>query len=171
MAKKTIMIAGGILAAILAGCFSYVLFTGRKTEWQTAEPGTVLVDYYEATRATVGGNRPLEYVLRKTEEKETVVLEVYRGEEDEEETCERYVVPIEAVEQCFAIIDKNKLHNWNETYDGGGLGGGIVVCRFFDGEKQIRVSTDCMPEEGEHILESIGHVIAPYRKDEYRIEE
>ena len=147
------------------------VLTGNKTNWQSAEPGTVLVDYYEATQATVGGSQYVEYVLRKTEAEDAVALEVYRGMGDEEETCMRYVVPAEAVEQSFEIIEKKKLHNWNARYDGGGLEGGIVVCRFFDGKGQIRISTDCMPEDGMEILESIGHIIASYQQDEYIIQE
>ena len=169
MTKKAILAAGGILAVIIAGCISCELCFWKKINWQTAEPGTILVDYYESTRATVGGDKHLEYVLRMTEEKDTVALEVYRRREDEEETCEHYEVPLEVVEQSFAIIDSKKLRSWNDKYNSGGLGGGVVVCRFFDGEKQIRVSTDRMPEDGHHILMSIGQAIAPYQKEEYRV--
>ena len=155
----------------LAGCYSYHLFGGKKIQWQNADPETILVNYYEATRATVGGDRHLELVLRKTEETDSVVLEVYRGWEDEEEICVCYVVPMEAVERSFQIIKDKKLDKWNEKYHSGGLGGGIVVCRFFDGEKQVRVSTDRMPENGQEILESIGSVIASYQLEEYRVRE
>ena len=145
------------------------VLAGNRTNWQSAEPGTVLVDYYEATQATVGVGQHVEYVLRKTEAEDAVALEVYRGMEDEEETCMRYIVPAEAVEQSFEIIDGKELHNWNEKYDGGGLEGGIIVCRFFDGKEQIRISTDCMPEDGAEVLESIGHVIASYQQEKYRV--
>lgn len=140
-------------------------------EEKAPEPRVILVNYYEATLATIGGDMHLEYVLRKTEKEDTAELEVYRGGENQEESCIRYMIPFEAVEQCFAIINKKRLHKWNEMYESGGLGGGIIVCRFIDGEKQIRVSTDCMPKNGVEILESIGHVIAGYQKEEYRVNE
>ena len=170
MRGRLVCIAGGLITAAVAGYVLYSLLGVRKTNWQAAEPGTVLVDYYEATRATIGGDRYLELVLRRAEAADTVVLEVYQGGEEKEEICAQYTVPVEAVERCFEIIDGKKLHKWNETYDGAGLGGGIVVCRFFDGEKQIRVSTDCMPENGEGILRDIGRVIARYQSPEYQTE-
>ena len=145
------------------------MVAGNRTNWQSAEPGTVLVDYYEATQAAVGGGQHVEYVLRKTEAEDAVTLEVYRGMEDEEETCMRYLVPAEAVERSFEIIDGKELHDWNEKYHGGGREGGIIVCRFFDGKGQIRISTDCMPEDGAEVLESIGHVIASYQQERYRV--
>lgn len=170
MKGRLVCVAGGLITAAVAGCVLYGLFGVRKTNWRAAEPGTVLVDYYEATRATVGGDRYLEFVLRKTEAADTVGLEVYRGGEKKEESCVLYTVPMEVVERCFEIIDGKKLHKWNEMYDGAGLGGGMVVCRFFDGEQQIRVSTDCMPENGEGILRDIGRVIAGYQGPEYQTE-
>lgn len=166
--KRKLLMAGGVLTAIAVGCLMCRLFPTRKTNWQTAEPGTILVNYYEATRATIGGNHHLEYVLRKTEETDSVKLEVYRGREGEEETCVEYTAAVEVVDRCFEIIDGKRLSDWNETYDGG-LGGGIVVCRFYDGEKQIRVSTDCMPEGGEWILREIGSVIAEYAKKDHGV--
>ncbi|MDD5923397.1 MAG: hypothetical protein PUC88_01255 [Clostridia bacterium] len=44
------------------------------------------------------------------------------------------------------------------------LTGGTTVCRFYDGEKQIRISTDCMPEDGAHILNEIKSVILSYKQ-------
>jgi len=165
------LLIGGTEEGMLEFSRERNVLAGNKTNWQSAEPGTVLIDYYKATQATVGGAQYVEYVLRKTEAEDAVALEVYRGMEDEEETCMRYVVPEEAVEQSFEIIDRKELHNWNERYDGGGLEGSIVVCRFFDGKGQIRTSTDCMPEDGAEILESIGHVIASYQQEKYRAQD
>ena len=136
---------------------------GKKTQWQNAEPGTILVDYYTSIFGTDGYDTHYELVLKKTEAADTVLLEEYEGDA-KGERCTQYTVPIEAVEKCYEIIDGNRLHTWNKKYKENPSTGGSTVCRFYDGEKQVRVTTDCMPQDGAKILHEIGQVMQSYQQ-------
>lgn len=131
----------------------------------------MLVDYYTAVVATVGGDRSLERVLYAYSD-EQVKLVVYTKEDGEDEVSESYLVPYEAVKRCYEIIRKNKLNKWNDKYDGPAPTGSVTVVKFREDDgSYIRVSTDAMPSDGESIMDSIGSAMAGYAVDAYRIEE
>ncbi len=130
----------------------------------------MLVDYYTATVATVGGDGYDEYVLSSIgDSKEAARLDYYaRWEGDEEETHVSYTVPYEAVEKAYEAIDRERLRNWNDEDMIGGITGGVVVVKFLDGEEYVRLSTDDMPEDGKERLHSVGSVLVSYAREEYR---
>ena len=131
----------------------------------------MLVDYYTAVVATVGGDRSLERVLYAYSD-EQAKLVVYTKEDGEDEVSESYLVPFEAVRRCYEIIRKNKLEEWNGRYDGPAMTGAVTVVKYEETDgSYIRVSTDAMPSDGEEVMDSIGSVMAGYAVEEYRIEE
>ena len=139
----------------------YKAYVGQRTDWQSAPAGTVLVDYYSCISGTDGYDSFYELVLKKTESADTVLLEKYDSN-SEPSPALSCMVPAEAAGRCFEIIDGNKLHKWNKRYKEAPQCGGGVSCSFFDGEKQVRVSTDCCPNNGNTILNEIKFVIQSY---------
>ena len=127
----------------------------------------MLIDYYSATVATVGSDRSYEAVLYEYSDTEAklVIYQNYPG--GEEMYSDTYIVPYEAVERCYKLIEESKLAEWNAIYPDIPLTGAVTVCKFrgADGE-YVRVSTDAMPDNGRGILDSIGAVMGSYVKDE-----
>ena len=148
-----------IVSVLITGI--YKASADKRTDWQSAPAGTVLVDYYSCISGTDGYDSFYELVLKKTESTDTVLLEKYDSN-SEEAPALSCMVPAGAVEKCFEIIDGNKLHRWNKRYKETPQCGGGVSCSFFDGEKQVRVSTDCCPDNGNIILNEISFVIQSY---------
>lgn len=148
-----------IVSVLIIGM--YKAYVGQRTDWQSAPAGTVLVDYYSCISGTDGYDSFYELVLKKTESADAVLLEQYDSNSEERPslTC---TVPVEVVEKCFEIIDGYRLHSWNKRYEESPQCGGGVSYSFFDGEKQVRVSTDCCPNNGNTILNEIKFVIQSY---------
>ena len=149
-----------------------IINASAKEEIDVPEPDkqdVMLVDYYAATVATVGGDRIYEAVLYEYSDTEAklVIYQNYQG--GEEMYSDTYIVPYEAVERCYKLIEENKLSEWNGTYPAIPLTGAVTVCKFrgADGE-YVRVSTDAMPDDGRSALDGIGAVMGGYAKDEYR---
>lgn len=134
-------------------------------------PDLMQVDYYTTSVATVEGDGHYELVLSSTEDRRQARLERYIKEDEEAgEIQTAYLVPFEAVDRVMNYINIHHLFAWNELVDGLSLEGERTVLKFWDGSRHIRVSTDCMPENGKAILEEIGRIIKEYLKDEYRVE-
>ena len=143
-----------------------------KGEDNVAEPDrkdVILIDYYDATIATVGGDRYYEAVLYEYSDTEAKLVIYQKDPEEEEERTDTYIVPYEAVERCLKLIEENKLATWNDTYPSMPLMGAETVCGFRGADGVfVRVSTDAMPEDGKGVLHSIGSVMSGYAKDEYK---
>ena len=133
---------------------------------EQAPVGTVLVNYCRAPKAVEGDRGFYELVLRK-KAKDSLRLEVYSGEE---ETGVFYKAPLQAAEDCFEIIEKAKMENWNKRKDAVSQDGATVVCKFWNGERTVRVSTDAMPAGGEKALYEIRRVMTGYIREENREE-
>ena len=147
-----------------------IINVSAKGEIDVPEPekqDVMLIDYYSATVATVGGDRSYEAVLYEYSDTEAklVIYQNYPG--GEEMYSDTYIVPYEAVERCYKLIEESKLTEWNTIYPDIPLTGAVTVCKFrgADGE-YVRVSTDAMPDDGRGILDSIGAVMSSYAKDE-----
>lgn len=156
-----IVIVIGIGILFFKGGICDTFLQPAKIEWQNAEAGTLLVDYRSSVSGTNGYDSYYELVLKKTDSPETVLLEVHQGSADGEEI-HSYTVPVEVVEKCYEIIKENKLAVWNDKYKENPTTGGGVVCRFYDGEKEVRVTTDCMPKNGAQILGEIRMIMQAY---------
>lgn len=129
----------------------------------------MLVDYYTATVATVGGDSYHELVLYEYSG-DKLRLSVFDKDGDSDETREDYLVPVKALEECRAVIKKNEFDNWNDKYEDIGLDGGVTVVKYLnDNGEVVRVSTDCMPDDGKQKLSEIWAVLSSYVKDEYKI--
>ena len=132
--------------------------------------GEILVDYYCAASATDGGDDHIEYVLYRYTDDEAK-LSVFRRDEGEPETEEKYIVPYTAVEECYALIEQYRFDEWAKLSDPVSIDGAKKVLRYctLDGGS-IRVSTEAMPDGGEEQIDAVGDVIAAYIRDGYRAE-
>ena len=147
-----------------------------RCEWRNsmtyvpAEP-IMLIDYYSATVATVGGDGYFELVLISDPERNRYVLEKYEAGEGLEETVVRYLVPESAADECYDIIDDSGMREWNSADDCYGITGAVSVVKFMDGGTYTRVSTEKMPENGKEIIDRVGNVLLGYAKAENIINE
>ena len=121
----------------------------------------MLVDYYEATVATVGGDMYEELILFANGTKSVVYIDVYSGDESGK-TYQRYDVAPEVVDECLAVIEESDFREWNENLDYSGITGGYYVVSFRDGSSYTRVTSEHMPENGKELFLSVGSVLRNY---------
>ena len=77
-------------------------------------------------------------------------------------------MPYDVVSDCNKIINNNDFRNWDKLKDPTCIDGASVVCKFRENDGEYtRVSTDCMPEDGEQKLGEIKTAIQPYLDDIY----
>lgn len=129
-------------------------------EYVPDEP-EMLVDYYEATVATVGGDGYFELVLRANESRTQVFIDSYSGDENGE-TKQTYEVPLDVVDECYEAIENCNFREWNDNPDYYGITGAYYVLKFKDGAAYTRVTSEHMPENGKELMWSVGSVLNRY---------
>ncbi|MEE3334073.1 MAG: hypothetical protein VZR54_07360 [Ruminococcus sp.] len=133
----------------------------------------LLIDYYYATVATVGGDGYDEIALYEyTSDDSLVMLNVYsKTESDDIESCISYLVPREAVDKCMEAIEKSGLRDWRGLSNPLSMTGALIVCKFRDSNgSYVRVSSEAMPEDGKEKLSNIAAVLGQYIKEKYKIQ-
>ena len=115
--------------------------------------------------ATVGGGYH-ELVITTTDDPEEVRLDEYIKEEGEEETCRSCYIPFSVAQEFLCFVDDYGLAEWNDMENGISIDGARMVCKFWDGEGHIRVSTDHMPEDGEETLDTLFELVKSYAYDD-----
>lgn len=158
------MFAAAFIAVVFVSIALFVSCTGKSAAESMADipAGTMLVDYYQSTSA-IENDGYCELVLYTTESAGTVKLCIFtRDIADADEICTTYLVPYKAAQDCFDIINKHRLENWESMEDTTGLDGALTVCKFYSGGSYIRVSTEKMPPDGDKILDSISNVMQTY---------
>ena len=133
-------------------------------QWE-GEPDVMLLDCYRATVATVGGGYH-ELVITTTDDPEEVQLDEYIKEEGEEETCRSCYIQFSVAQEFLCFVDDYGLAEWNDMENGISIDGARMVCKFWDGEGHIRVSTDHMPEDGEETLDTLFELVKSYAYDD-----
>ena len=117
---------------------------------------TLLVDSYEATIATVGGDGYNEYCLYQKDD--VYEIHYFRKYEGENETHEAYLTDKKCSDELFAYIEKEKLINY-EGLSFGGMTGGIFVIKFKEGDKMIRISSDNVPYQNHYVFSEIRNIL------------
>jgi len=110
------------------------------------ENATVLVDSFNRITGTVMIQPYSEIVLYEAEPND--ILEVYKNGDMEDETVSRYYVSKDAYPKILKIILDLQMDTWNDLEDTYPIDGAFYVVRFWDGEKQVRVTSDDMPSDG-----------------------
>lgn len=128
---------------------------------------TMMVDYYTAVVATAGGDSHEEMVLIDIGRTDRAKLDVYSAEADSGETCVSYLVPYEAVDRCYEVINEGKFAEWNKKFSDTALDGGVTAVKFRnDDGSYTRVSTDALPDDGLRRMGEIAAVMRGYIRDE-----
>ncbi len=110
------------------------------------ENATVLIDSFNRITGTIMTQPYSDIILYEAEPND--ILEVYKNGDMEDETVSRYYVSKDAYPQILNIILDQQMDTWNDLEDTYPIDGAYYVVRFWDGEKQIRVTSDAMPENG-----------------------
>jgi len=131
------------------------------------ESGKLMFDYYYADETMLENDGYYEITLTTGNDTLWIYLDEYIKESKEtEERGKCYFVPYEVLDECMAIVDQYNMYSWNEREDAVSLDGALTVCKFHDGEKIIRISTESMPEDGEKALGQIREILNRYMEDE-----
>ncbi|MBR2027879.1 MAG: hypothetical protein IKA10_02665 [Oscillospiraceae bacterium] len=123
------------------------------------EADVMLLSCYRAAVSSVEGDGYHELVLTTTGNPEEIRLDEYIKAEDAEEIRTTFYISWQAAQEILLQIEEYGLSGWNDLEDGVSIDGAEKVCRFWDGERYIRVSSDCMPEDGEEKLDTLFDMV------------
>ena len=129
----------------------------------------ILVNYY-CKIIYEEGYTSSEMVLTTTNDIKKVRLDVYTKEDDIEQR-KTFYLPVTVIDECMQWIKKCEMNTWNNLQDPSTLDGKILVCKYLHNGNYIRVSTECMPENGDKMLEEIANIISNYVSDEYELKK
>jgi len=132
--------------------------------------GTMLIDYYRTEKAADESGY-FELVLYTAENSDVLKLSVYsKDDKNTDENHTDYLVPYEAAENCYKLIEKHHLNRWNKMENTFSEDGVFIVCKYCSDGEYVRVSNEQMPENGAEVLDSIANIMSSYAKDEFLIE-
>ena len=155
-------------------CKAYV-FDGTgfiRVKAEQGEEDIMLIDYYRATVATVGGDGYDEYVLYRYSDTEAKLSVFSKHYGDEEESRTDYIVPYEAVKKCYELIEEKQFRGWKDRKDTYGITGAFVAVKFREDDgSYVRVSSESMPDGGREDMDAVGGLLAEYMKEEYKFKE
>ena len=167
--KKTasILIAAVMIMLSLFGCSKPDNL--NIDTYKNAEKDTMLVDYFDRVVGTPE-EQPYEELVLYTYSDTQALLEHYTNGDTEEETLDRYIVPIQAAQEAFDVIRKSGMNRWNDREKGmTAISGMAYVCKFPDGKGDyIRVTSGHMPEDGTRAFGEVKVVLMNYLREEYR---
>lgn len=153
--RITRLVAAAVMIMSFFGCAK-----NTRVDLSKLRGETMLIDYYRATVATVGGDGYTELALYYVDG----AFELRRYEKadpEAEETVEVFAAPAAAYDECAAIIDECGFRGWKPG-EGVGIAGALYVVRFRDGDGYVRVSSEDMPEDGAEKLRRVGAALAKY---------
>jgi len=129
-------------------------------------PKRTLADSY---KRSVGRPQTYSEFILSTYSETQLLLEVSRSGPPPEKTA--YLVPVQAAEDVFAAIRRNKMADWNAKKDDVSIRGAVFVCRFPKGNGYECVSSEHMPEDGKNAFQEVRSALAAYCKDEYAVKK
>ncbi|MBQ4601897.1 MAG: hypothetical protein IJB24_03460 [Clostridia bacterium] len=126
------------------------------------EPGTPLFGYVNSV-STAMGNESYEISVTATDIEHSHLMTVY----NEDGSKQAYLIPVFPYESVVNYAQTTDLASWNELEDYECIDGKkISVSILCDGE-YINISTDQMPEGGEHILAYLKSHFTDYMTEDY----
>lgn len=160
-----------ILSAMVIGMFGLFGCTKKKgletSRFFDKEPGTMLVDYFEKVVGTPEEMGYYELVLYTYSKSEVLLLEYTDGGLESEKLTE-YLVPPQAAQDAFDVIEEYKVAGWSERSDTYGITGMSYVVRFPDGaDGYIRASSESMPEDGRAAFTALRASLSRYLNEAY----
>lgn len=169
--KMKIVIAAVCVIILVSGAF-LLLRGGKEPKDPVPSPDeligedgekTLLIGYTSRRTGTAGGDGCSSTVLYLNGDGTAEVHFFSRYEPDEKESHTAYAVDPSVIEEAYTIISENGISSWNEknyvsALDGGGY---ELMFRTVPGE-YVRVSSDCMPEDGPRIMGEVAACLARY---------
>jgi len=135
--------------------------TRENTMLFVPQEDVLLLDYYDAAVATVGGDGYRELTLTRTAGG-GVRLDVYEQSFGEEASHSSFDIPEEAVDACFQAVDLDALRAWASCENGVGLTGAVTVVKFREPDgSYVRASTENMPPDADRsLLYNVGSALS-----------
>ena len=152
---KNVILTISTIALLSLSVYSFVKKHNKYTENQ------LLVDYYRKTQHADGFSS-YELALYATKDITKVRLETYTKEDGMEETSTSTILPFAVINECMQWINKCKMHTWNAKSSTMSQDGTKLVCKYVYHDKYICVSTDCMPANGDQMIQEIANIISKY---------
>ena len=128
----------------------------------------VLADYFYKTVGTPMEMPYSEIVLYESEPDD--LIEVYENGGSEYETITRYSISKDAYQSILNVILEHKMDTWNDIEHLSGFVGAVYAVRFWNGTKQVRVSSDRMPGDGMQAFHAVESAMYGLLKDAELIE-
>ena len=152
----------GLFGGLLCGCSAQKNNAEHRDKNEISEEEVMLLNYYRATNAAVDGDEYYEIAVYSCDVADCVKLCVYEKEEGGGEICTEYIVADTVVSKCMALTEKYNLSEWENSKNATSADGALVVVKYKDGDKYVRVSTEHMPQNGMEILQEIANAISAY---------
>lgn len=130
----------------------------------------MLIDYFERVVGTPEEEPYCELVLYQHTETE-LILERYANGGTPEETVTTFHVPAEVYAKVMQTIQEHDMASWNSRNGCFALDGKLYVCKFQNGERFIRVSSDAMPEDGRRAFHEIRSLLNGYTQEKYLVSQ
>ena len=172
LTRGSVVFAAAFIAVVFVSTAMLVGCAGNKIEndVKILPAGTMLIDYYRKEKAADDSGY-FELVLYTTENSDTLRLSMYsKKDKDKDESLTEYLVPYDAAESCYKLIEKHHLNRWNKNENAVSEDGVLTVCKYCSDGEYVRVSNEQMPENGAEILDSIANIMLSYAKEEFIVE-
>lgn len=153
-----------IFALLMMLPIVYVL--KKHTNKQEYPKEQMIINYYSKTYS-LDKYDSHEMVLSTTSDSSKIRLEIYKKVDNNAETKTTVYLPNTVIDDCMKWIKECKMNTWNQDSQGISLDGKLMVCKFYFNGEYIRVSTDCMPENGEQMIEKVANIISKHVSQKY----
>lgn len=157
-----IVVAVGLFGCLFSGCSVQKNNAEYHDKNEILEEEVMLFNYYRATNAAVEGDEYYEIAVYSCDTDGCVKLCIYEKAEGGDEICIEYIVADTVVSECMALTEKYNLSEWENIKNATSADGALVVVKYKDGDKYVRVSAEHMPQNGMEILQEIADTISAY---------
>ena len=135
-----------------------------------AQSEVMMADYFRSEPE--GGHYELVLMCPEEENGEkSTRLDVYNKQDSaSKETVTSYKAEYTAVTECRAVAESYGFDLWDERADTFAEDGVRIVCKYFsESGETVRVSNECMPENGREGMEKIRIILEGFINEENRI--
>ncbi len=161
------IISGVVMLSIIGGIIFYNYMKDKEIytpdlTFAEGEDKIMLVDYMRRTVGTNGGDGYRETVLYCTKDGNCEVHYYSKYDYDEAESHEQHEADKGVVEDVYNVIKKADMASWNDKYKDSTnvICGAAYIVKFRDGHGDyIRVSSECMPDDGIELMGGVATVL------------
>ncbi|MBR2549890.1 MAG: hypothetical protein IKE92_07750 [Clostridiales bacterium] len=114
--------------------------------------------YYDAVVATQGGNEHTVFELYNYTDKEMVLVK-YRKYPGKDQTMDYCLVPASTLDDCMKLTKKYKMGKGKWEKGGDCVVGKEFAIVFFKDGEYVRVTSECMPDNGINAFDAVCEVL------------